>query len=128
MKNYNPDKAVIVRDAPELVIMLCAHLDNGEKPDLLHIVGGEVWITDWDTYFDAGMEEDNTRFMAINGAMTKPQTDARIAWEYFYNGADSGEYGEPWSEAENKHRKQHFAALASLLLGHKFIFKDKEVA
>lgn len=128
MKNYNPDKAVIVRDAKEPVIMLCAHLSNGEKPDLLHIVAGEVWITDWDTFFDAGFDEENIQYLPVNGAMTKPQTDARIAWEYFYGGADSGEYGEPWSKAENDHRRMHFAALFELATGHKFVFKDKEVA
>lgn len=124
MKNYNSEKAVIIRDAKEPVIMLCAHLSNNEKPDLLHIVAGEVWITDWDTFFDAGLEEENVQYLPVSGSMTKQGTDARIAWEYFYNGADSGEYGEPFSAAENEHRKQHFAALASLALGHKFMFKE----
>ena len=123
MKNYNSEKAVIVRDAKEPVIMLCHNLPD-EKPDLLHIVGGEVWITDWDTFFDAGLDEDNVQYLPVSGSMTKPQTDARIAWNYFFEGADSGEYGEPWSEAENEHRKEHFAALASLVLGHEFKFKE----
>lgn len=128
MKSYTAEKAVIVRDAKEPVIMLCHNLPD-EKPDLLHIVGGEVWITDWDTFFDAGlMGDDEVQYLPICGSMTKPRTDARIAWEYFFAGADSGEYGEPWSEAEGQHRRDHFAALATLLLGHQFIFKAKEVA
>lgn len=122
MKMNTFDKPVI-RDAKEPVIMLCAHLSNDEKPDLLHIVGGEVWVTDWDSFFDAGFD-DQCQFLPVSGDMTKPQTEARSAWEYFYNGADSGEYGEPFSAAENENRKRHMAALFELVTGNKLIFKE----
>lgn len=122
MKMNTFDKPII-RDAKEPVIMLCAHLGNDEKPDLLHIVAGEVWITDWDSFFDAGFDGE-CQFVPVSGDMTKQGTAARLAWEYFYNGADSGEYGEPWNSPENENRKRHMAALYELATGNKLIFKE----
>ena len=127
MKNFSYVKDTIVRDAKTPVLMMCYFKD--EKPDLLIPIGGDIWVCEFDEFFDAGLDE-NATIIAVNGhsfrGSADVQRDARLAWEYFYNGADSKEYGESMEPFEEEHRRMYFAALYEGVTGIKMNFKLKE--
>lgn len=126
MKNYNAAKEVIVRDRPMPALMMCFDIENGEKPVMLIPIAGDVWVCEFNEFFDAGLDE-NATIIAVNSHSFKGsadvQRDARLAWEYFYNGADSKEYGESMMPFEDEHRRKYFAALYEGVMGNKLNFK-----
>lgn len=127
MKNYNAAKDYVVRKIPMPALMLCAHLGNGEKPDILIPIGNDIWVCEFNEFFDAGLDE-NATIIPVDGRSFKGSAsvirDARMAWEYFYKGADSGEYGESMMPFEEQHRRMHFAAIYEGVTGKKMIFKE----
>lgn len=124
MKNFNYVKDTIVRDTNTPVLMMCYFKD--EKPDLLIPIAGDIWVCEFDEFFDAGLDE-KVSIYPICGHECKPRTDERIAFNYFMEGADSGEYGESMRPFEEEHRRQHFAALYKFKTGNELVFKLKEV-
>lgn len=117
-------KDTVVRKTNTPVLMM--HYFADEKPDLLIPIGDDIWVCQFDEFFDAGLNESVT-IIPICGHECKPRTAARIAFDYFMNGADSGEYGESMEHGESDHRKAHFAALFKMKKGHEIVFKTKEV-
>lgn len=129
MKNYAYVKDTIVRDAKTPVLMMCYHTDVGEKPDLLIPIAGDIWVCEYDEFFDAGLDEGVTILPVSPKSFKGSETvkrDARLAWEYFYNGADSKEYGESMVAFEEEHRRTYFSHLYEAVTGNKMVFKVKE--
>lgn len=123
MKNYNYVKDTVVRDAKTPVLMMCYHTDVGEKPDFLIPIGSDIWVCEHDEFFDAGLDENAVIIPVGHGL----KGAARAAYEYFYMGADSGEYGESMEHFEDEHRRHNFAILYKAMTGKELVFKLKEV-
>lgn len=105
-------------------IMMAQHVSFGDKPDFIHVVGKDVWITDFDTFMDAGFA-DECRTVVIGDYPPEESKKARDAYDYFYEGGDSGEYGEPMEPFEDEHRRRHFMALWEFITGEVVEFKVK---
>lgn len=127
MKNYNAAKDYVARKIPMPALMMCFHIENGEKPDILFPIGNDIWVCEFDEFFDAGLDEGAT-IIPVNAesfmGSADVQRDACRGWEYFYNGADSKEYGESMEPHEKEHRRMHFAAIYEGVTGKKMIFKE----
>lgn len=123
MKNFSYVKDTIIRDAKTPVLMMCYFKD--EKPDLLIPIGGDIWVCEFDEFFDAGLDE-NVTIIPVCGHECKARTNERAAFEYFMNGADSGEYGESMEHFEDEHRRKYFADLYKFKTGNELKFKLKE--
>lgn len=123
MKSFGYVKDVITRKTNTPVLMM--HYFPDEKPDMLIPIAGDIWVCQFDEFFDAGLDE-NVTIIPICAHECKPRTAARIAFDYFMNGADSGEYGESMEHNEEEHRRAHFSALFKMKKGHELVFKFKE--
>lgn len=128
MNSFGYTKDIVTKDTKTPALLM--HYYPGEKPDILIPINGDIWVCKFDEFFDAGFEDgfgNNVIFIPICGHDCKPRTTARMAFNYFMNGADSGEYGEPTMHNEADHRRTYFAALYKMKTGHDIIFKAKEV-
>lgn len=92
-----------------------------EKPVFLHPVGGEVWVTDFDTFMDAGFEVEH-RIIPIdtNEGYGASQTVA-LAWDYLTHCIS--EFGEPTSVTDIIDRAAAFSALWKFKTGDDIVFK-----
>lgn len=124
MNSRGYTKDVVVKDAKTPALLMYYYPE--EKPDILIPINGDIWVCEFDEFFDAGFDED-VIFTIINRKDCATRADARIAFEYFRNGADSHEYGESTDHNEAEHRRTHFAALFKMKKGYEIVFKTKEV-
>lgn len=120
--SYTPDRAIARKTKP-VAFMDMTNASNKEKPDFIFPVGVEIWTAPFDEFMDAGFEGEYN-IIPITSASFPKHGDARIAFDYFYNGADSGEYGEPMMPFEGQHRRDHYAKMFKHIVGHEIIFKE----
>lgn len=122
MRNYNRSNDTIVRDAKPVAFMDTTNVHNGEKPDFIFPVGNDIWTAPFDEFMDSGFADEYV-IKPINSSIFPTRGDNRIAFDYFYNGCDSGEYGEPMEPFEDRHRRSHYATLFQYVIGHEIVFK-----
>lgn len=117
MNSRGYTKDTVVRDAKTPCLMIMRGTE--ELPVMLHIVCGEVWVTDFDTFTDAGFtDEHNIVPIALNEGWDGGLRDAWLVME------DVSEYGEPGSRLESTERRQMFAQMWKYKTGNELIFKE----
>lgn len=117
MKSYISDKPV-VRDAKEPVLMLMC---GTEQPIMAHIVAGEVWLTEFDVFFDAGFE-GNCRFIPVDADSCHDKgEDAYFGWICFM---EDGEIGEPISREDSRNRLKAFKDIFEAFTKEVLIIKE----
>lgn len=105
-------------------IMMAGDLQFGQKPDFVHVAGTKVVITDFDTFMDCGWQYEHRIIPVGDYPDRDADKEAYDAYDYFYEGADSGEYGESETPLEEERRHKHFAALWRYLTKEIVIFKE----
>lgn len=105
-------------------IMMADRLWNNEKPDFIYLENGRVVTEDFDSFLDRG-KPDGFRIIPMGNRRDKEEMGENAYWafDYFYEGCDSGEYGYATEPFEDDHRREHFAALWEFLTGEALEFK-----
>lgn len=120
MNSRGYTKDVVVTDAKTPCLMVMSA--EKEVVAMLHVIDGEVWVSDFDTFMDAGFEHEHTivpmfRNEAANGAL-------REAWLIL---EDVHEYGDPGTVAESLERRKAFAAMWKYKTGKELVFKTEVI-
>lgn len=125
MNAYGYTKDVVVKDAKSPCLMVMSISDAApdvfQTPVMLHIVAGEVWVTDYDTFMDAGFAAEHSIIPIGQNAGWGSSDAVRNAW-IVYDGID--EFGEPGSVLERIEWREMFSALYKFATGNEIIFKE----
>lgn len=126
MNAYGYTKDIEVRAAktPCLMVMSVreSNPDEMAEPVMLHIVAGEVWVTDYATFMDAGFIDEHTIVPIATNEGWDDAKAVRDAW-VVYDGI--AEFGEPGSVLESIEWREMFAALWKFKTGNELVFKKE---
>lgn len=122
-RGYTKD-SVIIKDAKSPCLMVLTRENDESELEcmgLLHVVGSDVWCTDYDTFMDAGFSDEHQIVpIGLDEGKGKAVRDAWIVFE----GIE--EYSEAPSAVARAEWRQMFAILWEYKTGHKLIFKEAE--
>lgn len=127
MNAYGYTKDTVVRAAkmPCMMVMSISSVDPEQmaEPAMIHVVGDEVWVTDWSTFMDAGFEAEHSIIPIAANEGWDSSKEMREAWLVF---DDICEYGEPGSVVDNLDRKAMMSAMYKFKTGIDLVFKKEE--